>query len=473
MSGGMSPSGDQGPTEQHGVHEEHSVHEKHDVHDVHSAHQMHDAHVHDVHEHSDPMRSVDDHLASVLARIQPLPPFEQHLLDAHGHRLAEDVVAPRDVPLFDNSAMDGYAVRRIDVVGADQESPAVLTVTQDIPAGTATEAEIGPGECARIMTGAPVPRGADAIVPVEWTDGWSEGTVRVHRVPEQGGHVRHVGEDIQRGQTLLTVGTVLGARQIGLLAAVGRDLVAVRPSPRVVVISTGSELVEPGVEPGPGQIPDANGYTLSAAAREAGAIVYRVGVVADDPKLLLDTIEDQLVRADLVVTTGGVSVGAYDVVKEALSGLGTVEFGRVAMQPGMPQGFGVVGPDEIPIFTLPGNPVSAYVSFELFVRPAIRKLAGYEDDLHHPVVDAICTAGFGSPGGRRQFARGVVGPAGSGGRIEVRPVGGAGSHLMGGLAQANCLISVPEEQTRVQAGDLVSVVLLDEAREVLAMMGER
>lgn len=449
MSGGMSPSGDRGPTEAHG------------------------AGRHGAETHSGDMRSVEQHLASVLSRIRPLPPFGQHLLDAHGHRLAEDVVTPRDVPLFDNSAMDGYAVRRIDVVGADQESPAVLTVTQELPAGTAAEAEIGPGACARIMTGAPVPPGADAIVPVEWTDGGAEGTVRIYRVPELGGHIRHVGEDVQRGQTLLTAGTVLGARQIGLLAAVGLDLVTVRPSPRVVVISTGSELVEPGVEPGPGQIPDANGYTLSAAAREAGAVVYRVGVVADDPKLLLDTIEDQLVRADLVVTTGGVSVGAYDVVKETLSGLGTVEFGRVAMQPGMPQGFGVVGPDETPIFTLPGNPVSAYVSFEVFVRPAIRKLAGYEDDLHHPVIDAVCVNGFGSPAGKRQFARGVVGPAGWDGRIEVRPVGGAGSHLMGGLAQANCLISVPEEQARVESGDLVSVVLLGDAHEVLATMGER
>lgn len=419
------------------------------------------------------MRSVEDHLEAVLARIRPLPPFEQHLLDAHGHRLAEDVISPRDVPLFDNSAMDGYAVRRIDVLGADEERPAILTVTQELPAGTAAEAEIGPGACARIMTGAPIPPGADAVVPVEWTDGGAEGTVRIYRVPALGAHVRRVGEDIQTGQTLLTAGTVLGARQLGLLAAVGRDLVAVRPSPRVVIISTGSELVEPGAELKPGQIPDTNSYTLSAAAREAGAVVYRVGGIADDPKLLLDTIEEQLIRADLVVTTGGVSVGAYDVVKEALSGLGTVEFGRVAMQPGMPQGFGTVGQDEVPIFTLPGNPVSAYVGFELFVRPAIRKLAGRQDDLHHPVIGAVCVGGFDSPEGKRQFARGAVSQASTDGRIEVRPVGGAGSHLMGGLAQANCLISVPEDTTRVEAGALVSVVLLDDAQAALGTLGER
>ncbi len=419
------------------------------------------------------MRSVEEHLEAVLARIRPLPPFEQHLLDAHGHRLAEDVISPRDVPLFDNSAMDGYAVRRIDVLGADEERPAILTVTQELPAGTAAEAEIGPGACARIMTGAPIPPGADAVVPVEWTDGGAEGTVRIYRVPALGAHVRRVGEDIRTGQALLAAGTVLGARQLGLLAAVGRDLVAVRPSPRVVIISTGSELVEPGAELKPGQIPDTNSYTLSAAAREAGAVVYRVGGIADDPKLLLDTIEEQLIRADLVVTTGGVSVGAYDVVKEALSGLGTVEFGRVAMQPGMPQGFGTVGQDEVPIFTLPGNPVSAYVGFELFVRPAIRKLAGRQDDLHHPVIGAVCVGSFDSPEGKRQFARGAVSAASADGRIEVRPVGGAGSHLMGGLARANCLISVPEDKTRVEAGDLVSVVLLDDGQAALGTVGER
>lgn len=408
------------------------------------------------------MRSVERHLADVLARIRPLPPFEQHLLDAHGHWLAEDVVSPRDVPLFDNSAMDGYAVRRIDVDGADQENPALLTITQEIPAGATTTAEIGPGACARIMTGAPVPPGADAVVPVELTDGAADGAVRIYSVPAEGAHIRRSGEDVRAGQPLLAAGTLLRARQIGLLAAVSRDLVAVRPSPRVVIISTGSELVEPGIEPEPGKIPDTNGYTLTAAAREAGAVVYRVGVVADDAKLLLDTIEDQLIRADLVVTTGGVSVGAYDVVKEALSGLGTVEFGRVAMQPGMPQGFGVVGPEETPIFTLPGNPVSAYVGFVLFVRPAIRKLLGHKEDLHLPVIEAVSISGFNSPAGKRQFVRGVVGPAPGDGRVEVRSVGGSGSHLMGGLAQANCLISVPEEATRVEPGDLVSVIPLDD-----------
>jgi molybdopterin molybdotransferase len=411
------------------------------------------------------MKSVTRHLEDVLSRIKPLPAFEQHLLDAHSHRLAQDVAAPRDVPLFDNSAMDGYAVRRIDVLGADEERPALLTVAYETPAGAPPGRELDPGSCARIMTGAPVPPGADAVVPVEWTDGAAEGVVRINRAPEPGEHIRRVGEDVREGQPLLAAGTLLGARQIGLLAAVGIDLVSVRPSPRVVVISTGSELVEPGVEPGPGQIPESNGFTLAAAAREAGATAFRVGVVADESKTLLSAIEDQLVRADIVITSGGVSVGAYDVVKEALSKLGTVAFERVAMQPGMPQGFGVVGPDEIPIFTLPGNPVSAYVGFELFVRPAIRRMLGYDAaDLHRPTAQAVTVQALKSPPGRRQFLRGHAEVVGPDGRIEVRPIGGPGSHLMGGLAQANCLITVPEDVTGVEAGETVEIIVLGEFR---------
>jgi molybdopterin molybdotransferase len=401
------------------------------------------------------MKSVAEHLERVLARIRPLPPFEQHLLDAHGHTLAADVYAPRDVPLFDNSAMDGYAVRRIDILGADERRPATLMVTQDLPAGARTTAEVAPGCCARIMTGAPMPPGADAVVPVEWTGPGEDDTVLIRQVPEFAQHVRHVGEDVRAGELLLVAGTRLGARQIGLLAAVGIDRVSVLPSPRVVVLSTGSELVEPGTEPAPGQIPDANSYTLAAAATEAGAVAYRVGLVPDDRKTLLDTLEDQLIRADLVITSGGVSVGAYDVVKEALLSLGTVEFDRVAMQPGMPQGFGVIGPDQTPIFTLPGNPVSAYISFEIFVRPAIRALLGLER-LHRIPIEATCLESVDSLPGRRQFLRAARAIDG------VRPVGGPGSHLMGGLARADCLISVPEDTTRIEAGERVEVIVLDE-----------
>jgi molybdopterin molybdotransferase len=414
------------------------------------------------------MRSVEEHLSVILSRLRPLPPFEQHLLDAHGHYLAEDVTAERDLPSFDNSAMDGYAVRLVDVLGADEQHPAILTVTQELPAGVApSEIELTVGTCARIMTGAPVPPGADAIVPVEWTDAGAgaEGAVRIDRAPGLGQHIRPIGEDVRAGQVVLTAGTHLGARQIGLLAAIGRDLVPVRPTPRVVVLSTGAELVEPGTEPAPGQIHDSNSYTLATAAREAGAEVYRVGMVPDEGKVLLDTIEDQLIRADLVITSGGVSMGAYEVVKETLGRLGTVEFTKVAMQPGMPQGFGVIGPDETPIFTLPGNPVSAYVSFEVFVKPALRALQGLRP-LDVREETAIAAEAFGSPAGRRQFLRGRLVKSTEGGEhsvIRVSLASGSGSHLMGGLAHADCLIVVPEEVTRVELGEQVSILRLESA----------
>ncbi|MGW6555233.1 molybdopterin molybdotransferase MoeA, partial [Streptomyces sp. NPDC055051] len=283
------------------------------------------------------------------------------------------------------------------------------------------------------------------------------GEVRVHRAAEAGAHVRRVGSDVRAGELALAAGTVLGPPQLGLLAAIGRGAVTVRPRPRVVVLSTGSELVQPGEELGPGQIHDSNSFALAAAARDAGALAYRVGAVADEAESLRATIEDQLIRADLLVTTGGVSVGAYDVVKEALTADGQVDFRKLAMQPGKPQGFGAIGPEQIPLLALPGNPVSSYVSFELFVRPAIRALMGL-DDLHRPVVRATLEAGapLSSPAGRRQYLRGTY-DAGSG---TVTPVGGAGSHLIAALAHADCLLVVPEDRTAADPGEELDVVLL-------------
>ncbi len=403
------------------------------------------------------MKRVEHHLADVLSGIEPLEPLDVQLLDAHGCSLAEDIIAPADLPGFDNSSVDGYAVRMADVAGATAESPAVLPVVGDIAAGSRSAYRVQEGFTARIMTGAPVPAGAEAIVPVEWTDG-GVATVRINRAPAAGAHVRRQGEDVQAGQTVLTTGTRLGPAQIGLLAAVGRARAVVRPRPRVVVISTGTELVEPGQKISHGQIYESNSFVLTSAVREAGAVGYRVGMIPDDPRTVLAAIEDQLIRADLVVTSGGVSAGAYDVVKEVLTRLGTVRFEKVAMQPGMPQGFGTVGPDKTPIITLPGNPVSAYVSFEIFVRPVIRRMLGIQP-LHRPTVRAVCTQAFSSPAGKRQYARAWLDV--QDGRYVVRPVGGSGSHLMGGLAHANALISVPEEVEEVPAGGTVTTLVLE------------
>jgi len=399
------------------------------------------------------VRTVDEHLAEVLSVVQPLAPLELSLLDAHGCILAEDVVAKGPVPSFDNASMDGYAVRVADLATV----PVTLPVTGDVAAGPASPLRVQPGLCVRIMTGAVLPAGADAVVPVEWTDG-GVAQVRIDRRPDAGAYVRRAGEDVVAGEVVLTDGSHLGSAQVGLAAAVGRSRLLVRPRPRVVVVSTGSELVEPGGPLAAGQIPDSNSIALTAAAVEAGAIAYRVGIVPDDPRRLLATLEDQLVRADVLITSGGVSVGAYDVVKEVLSRIGTVGFHKVAMQPGMPQGFGTIGPESTPVFGLPGNPVSALVSFEAFVRPALRRMLGAQV-IERPRVSARTTAELRSPVGKRSFLRVLV-EVRDGARV-VSPVSGPGSHLIAGMARANALAVVPEDVERVADGSLVEVMLLE------------
>ncbi|MFF3792777.1 gephyrin-like molybdotransferase Glp [Streptomyces sp. NPDC001981] len=434
---------------------------------------------------SSPIWSVDEHLEDILAAVRPLEPIELQLPEAQGCVLVEDVMVEIALPPFDNSSMDGYAVRTADLEGASEKFPAVLTVIGDVAAGSdglSGDQTVGPGEAARIMTGAPLPAGAEAVVPVEWTDGGTGGgpadtmrahsrapqdaggEVRVHRPVEARAHVRARGSDVQPGDLALRAGSVIGPPQIGLLAAIGRSTVKVRPRPRVVVISTGSELVQPGEELTGGQIYDSNSFALTAAARDAGAISYRVGAVTDDADMLRATIEDQLIRADIVVTTGGVSVGAYDVVKEALSAVGDadepgsgIEFRKLAMQPGKPQGFGSIGPEHTPLLALPGNPVSSYVSFELFVRPAIRALMGLKDVTRPTVRATLKTdSALSSPSGKRQFLRGTY-DAEEG---TVTPVGGSGSHLIAALAQADALIVLPEDVTSAEPGTVTEVILL-------------
>ena len=305
----------------------------------------------------------------------------------------------------------------------------------------------------RLMTGAPIPSGADAVIPLEWTDrGLAQ--VAIRQSARSGTSIRRAGEDLPAGAPALAAGAALGPQQIALLAAIGRDRVAVRPRPRVLVVSTGSELVEVGHPIGFGEVPDANSYLLAAAARDAGADAYRVGIVPDDHTKLLDVLESQLLRADVLVTTGGVSMGAFDIVKQALSELGTVSFTRVAMPPGKPQGFGHLG-DHVPIFCLPGNPVSALVSFEVFVRPAIRKLLG-KRSIQRATVQAAALERIESPAGVRQYRRGVLHREASGG-YSVTLVGGPGSHLIAAMASANCLVVIDEEVTEVVSGSRVTV----------------
>jgi molybdopterin molybdotransferase len=401
-------------------------------------------------------RTVDEHLGLVLDGIGSIDPIELTLLDAQGLLLAESVATEVNLPGFDNSAMDGYAVRAVDTRDATEEQPVVLPVVGDIAAGATSRSGMGPGLAMRIMTGAPMPAGADAVIRLEDTD---RGVARVaiRRPVRSGECVRRAGEDLRAGSPALGAGAALGPQQLALLAAIGRDRVMVRPRPRVLVISTGSELIDVGRKPGFGEVADSNSYLLTAAARDAGADSRRVGIIPDDHSRLLDVLESLLLRADLLITSGGVSMGAFDVVKQALSELGTVEFTQVAMQPGKPQGFGHLG-NRVPIFCLPGNPVSALVSFEAFVRPAIRKLLG-KRNLQRATVQATALERIASPAGSRQYRRGVLHREATGG-YSVSLVGGSGSHLIASMASSNCLVVIDEEVTEVAAGSRVTVIPL-------------
>jgi len=402
-------------------------------------------------------RPVDEHLRLILELVSPLQPYDQPLLEAQGLPAAEDVDSPIALPRFDNSSMDGYAVRFVDVADASHERPIHLPVVGESAAGTAKPYAMAPGTSLRIMTGAPLPSGADTVVPLEWTDG-GRAAVRIVTAPQPGQHVRRAGEDVREGDRVVTEGTVLGPREIAVLAAVGRAQVRARPRPRVVVLSTGSELRDPGSRLDFDSVYDGNSYMLAAAARATGAIAYRVGIVSDDPQDFSDALSDQLVRADVVVTSGGVSKGDYDVVKDVLGRLGTVEFCEVAMQPGKPQGFGRVGEDATPIFTLPGNPVSAYVSFEVFVAPALRRMMG-RLPYRRPLVQATLARDVGSIPGRRQYVRAVFEVTARG--ATVTPVGGHGSHLVGDLAAANALLVIPEDASGLESGATAGVLVLD------------
>lgn len=399
--------------------------------------------------------SVDDYREGILAGLEPLDPITLPLADSHGCVLAEDVVAQWPLPSFDNSSMDGYAVIASDVSSAAEASPVTLTVIDDVPAGSRADVALRPGCAVRIMTGAPIPSGTDCIVPVEVTDAGTD-SVEIRERVAAGSYIRRAGEDVIIGDVVVRAGTLLSSRQLAVIAAVGKGHVVVYPRPRVAVLSTGSELVEPGTPLSKGMISDSNSFLLVSAANEAGAQAYRVPPVPDDAEAFSAAISDQLHRADLILTSGGVSMGAYDTVKEVFSSYGTVEFTKVAMHPGMPQGHGVVGESDnerIPVITLPGNPVSSYISFQNFVRPAINKLRGL-GSTDRPRLAVEVTKPLDSPQSKRQFARGRFLDDG-----RVEPVGGGqGSHVIGGLAQADCLIVIPEGVAHVNAGDTMDVV---------------
>jgi molybdopterin molybdotransferase len=397
--------------------------------------------------------SVDEALERILARVKPLAPVSVELLDVLGLTLAEDVVADHDVPPFRNSAMDGYAVRGADVSTA----PVKLRVTGEIAAGMTPSGRINAGEAMRIMTGAPLPDGADTIVRVEDTDNRTD-TVTITVPTKLGISVRAAGEDLKRGETILRTGTTLRAAEIGVLATLGRGRVSVIPRPRVAVLSTGDELVELNDELRAGQIRDANRYSLSSAARAMGATPIPLGIVRDTAQDLRRAHRDAAERADVIVTSGGVSVGDHDHVKPVVDELGSMDFWSIAIRPGRPLAFGEI--DGKLIFGLPGNPVSSLLGFELFVRPALLKMAG-RTLLQRPRVTARFEGTLDTPPGLRFFARGIYDPVAG----TVRTTGPQGSGILRSMALANCFIDVPDTVQHVDAGATVTVIRTDQPED--------
>jgi len=396
--------------------------------------------------------TVEEALERILRSVPLMPAHRTGLLGALGRVLAEDVRAERDVPPFTNSAMDGYAVRAGDVV----QAPARLKVVGEIAAGSVAGRAIGPGEAMRIMTGAPLPEGADTIVRVEDTDNGAE-VVTITVPTPRGVSVRQAGEDLRAGDTVLSRGNVLRPAEIGVIATTGQGAVQVVRAPRVAVLSTGDEVVELDADLRPGQIRDANRYSLSAAVTAAGCEAWTLGIVRDTADALRRALHEA-VAADAIVTSGGVSVGDHDHVKPVVSEMGTMDFWSIAIRPGRPLAFGELrdGDRRVPVFGLPGNPVSSLLTFELFVRPALLRMAGHQN-VARPRARARLVERIEKPPHLRFFARGVY----SSGLGIVQTTGPQGSGILRSMALANCLIDLPPGAARHEPDEMVDVILTD------------
>ncbi|OLF11115.1 molybdopterin molybdenumtransferase [Actinophytocola xinjiangensis] len=403
------------------------------------------------------MRSVDEQLGRALAAAVRPAPVRVAIAEAQGLLCAEEVVAERALPGFDQAAVDGYAVRSVDVQAAGSE-PVMLPVVGEIQAGSRQPRRLQPGQAVRVDTGAPLPTLADAVVPLGYTDG-HHARVAVKQPVPSAAFVRRTGEDVQTGDVAVRRGAPIGSAQVGLLAAVGRSKVLVYPRPRVSVISLGDELIDIDRTPGQGQVYDVNSYSLAAAARDAGAEVNRVGIVPADARRLRELVESRLLLSEIVVIAGGVGGELAEEIRSALSELGDVDMTRVAMHPGSVQGFGRLGPDAVPTFLLPSNPMSALVVFEVMVRPLIRAAQGKRNPQRRQITARLLSP-IVSVKGRKGFLRGQLLRDESNGEYLAQPLGTSGSHLLASLAEANCLILVDEETTEVVVGEQVQVSFL-------------
>ena len=402
-------------------------------------------------------RPVDEQIALVLESAVRPRPVRVAISEAQGLLCAEEVVAEHALPGFDQAAVDGYAVRSVDV-RPEGDEPVRLPVVGEIAAGSRQPRRLQPGQAVRVATGAPLPTLADAVVPTAFTDG-HPANVTVHRSVPSAAYVRRTGEDVQIGDVAVRQGDTIGAAQVGLLAAVGRSKVLVYPRPRVSIVSVGDELVDVDRTPSVGQVYDVNSYALAAAARDAGAEVSRVGIVQSEPKRLREVVEGRLLMSEVVVVAGGAGGTAADEVHAALSELGRIDMTRVAMHPGSVQGFGRLGPDSVPTFLLPANPMSALVVFEVLIRPLIRAARGTRNP-HRRMVSARLISPLTSTKGRKGFLRGQLLRDESTGEYLVQPLGTSGAHLLASLAEANCLVNVEEDLTEVPAGEQVRVTFL-------------
>lgn len=401
------------------------------------------------------MIKVKEALNQILDNFFPLGTEKVNILDSLTRVLAEDISANRNIPPSDNSAMDGYALRFEDILGASAASPITLTVIEDVPAGRVPLKKVGPGKATRIMTGAPIPRGANAVMRMEDTrkDGKH---VQIMAEAAPGLDIRKAGEDVHEHEIVIPRGTLIRAAEIGMMAAVGRAFVSVYQRPLVAVLATGDELVDIDEQPASWQIISSNTYSIAAQIMECGAIPLNVGIARDNRKDLIAKFMAAL-RADIVISSGGVSVGDYDLVKDIMKEVGDgMQFWQVAMRPGKPLAFGSM--EGVPLFGLPGNPVSSMISFEQFIRPSILKMTGHRN-IFRQAVRATLLEDISKSKGTVHFIRAVV--SCNEGRYMARTTGEQGSGILKSMVTANGLIVVPEEVTEVKAGETVTVQLID------------